>query len=194
MTSKLISDPFKSRSVLFMKVGNHAGESFDAIIARKSRELKAAGRIFWGYGGTACHPLTQVQPFVRLAVKAGEVPVLVMQSINSTMDQDQFAAEEYSEDGVTWKPIPKGVEVIGSRYAMILGEVQAGDFMFDARQFEVGIGPSRGKRAHEYLVGRTDKACLVRAEKEIAESLDPEDQKQINFFAELLPPYAVMLR
>ena len=40
---------------IFMKVGNHASENFDAILERKNRERERAGCIFWGYSG-ACLP------------------------------------------------------------------------------------------------------------------------------------------
>jgi hypothetical protein len=184
----------KSKSILFMKVGNHANESFEQILRRKRKELDAAGKIFWGYGGSACHPLTQVRPFVRYAIEQGETPILVMQSISSNMDQGEYAAEEYSEDGVNWLPIPKGVRVTGSRYAMILGEIQPGDFMLDPREFEVGIGPSRGKRADEYLQGRTDKACLTLSERRPHRPAEEDELKKISFFGKLVDPYAVMLR
>ena len=37
--------------ILFMKVGTHAQESLDDIIARKSKEIADAGFAMWGYGG-----------------------------------------------------------------------------------------------------------------------------------------------
>ena len=47
---------------VIMKAGPHTGEDLDAIIARKQEEAASAGWCLWGYGGSACHPLTQVQP------------------------------------------------------------------------------------------------------------------------------------
>src|SRR5438477_290714 len=51
---------------LFMKVGNHANETWEQILERKRKEYDRTGRTFWGYGGTTCHPLGVVQPFARL--------------------------------------------------------------------------------------------------------------------------------
>jgi hypothetical protein len=34
-----------------MKVGTHAQESLEDIIARKSKEIDDAGYAMWGYGG-----------------------------------------------------------------------------------------------------------------------------------------------
>ena len=48
-----------------MKVGLHAQESIEDIVKRKQREFEDTGSIFWGYGGSTCHPLTMVQPFAK---------------------------------------------------------------------------------------------------------------------------------
>lgn len=186
-------NPTKSKRLLFMKVGDHAGEAWEKVLERKRREKDRAGMIFWGYGGSACHPLTQVRPFVKMSLEIGERPILVMQRIKSNMDQGTYAAEEYSEDGVIWKKIPDGIRVTGSRYAMVLDEILPGDFIFDAAQFEVGIGPNRGKRGDEYLQGRTDKACLVRAADPTVMA-DQDEPPKIEVYAPLKEPYAVMLR
>jgi hypothetical protein len=178
---------------LFMKVGNHANESWDQILARKRREYEIAGKTFWGYGGSACHPLNQVQPFSRLVIK--EQPdgiVLVMEPINSRADQDEAAATEYSEDGVIWKPIPKGIKVTGSRYALVLDRIEEGDLDLQLDGYEVGIGPSLGKTAGSYLHGRTDKGCLVKRSAVTAES--GKIVQKPGFMAKLQEPFAVLLR
>lgn len=183
-----------TKQFLFMKVGDHAGETFAQILTRKQREKDAAGMIFWGYGGAACHPLQQVQPFLKIAAQQGQVPYLLMHGVRSNSDQSTFPAKEFSRDGVNWEPIPKGISVTGSRYAIVLDELQPGDFMLDMRQYQVGIGPSRGKSAPEYLQGRTDKACLVKQEVERLGLPDPKEMKKIEFVAKIKEPYAVMLR
>src|SRR4051812_41611270 len=107
---------------LFMKVGDHAGEPWEAILERKRREFTKAGMIFWGYGGTACHPLSQVQPFARLSIKQQGRIFLVMEHIDSKADPDIVPATQYSSDGINWKPIPEGISVLGSKYAFVLDE------------------------------------------------------------------------
>jgi hypothetical protein len=194
MPTPTLGVPKKYTSFLFMKVGDHAGETFDKIIERKRREKDRAGMIFWGYGGAACHPLTQVRPFLKVVQEDGAVPYLLMQKIRSNADQEMFPAQEYSEDGVTWKKIPAGITVTGSRYALVLDEIQPGDFLLDTREFEIGIGPSRGKRADDYLQGRTDKACLVRTTGQLVGLPDAKQVKQIDLIAKLRDPYAVLLR
>src|ERR1041384_6029519 len=91
--------------VLFMKVGTHAQEPLESIIARKTKEIEEAGVSFWGYGGNTCHPQTMVQPFVNSFEQRGDVVYLCMQEMNSKHFADQVRAEEYSVDGINWTPI-----------------------------------------------------------------------------------------
>ena len=182
------------QAFIFMRVGSHAGESFEAILERKKRELSEAGRIFWGYGGTTLHPLRHVQPFVKLWVqRTGSIQIL-MQPIESRADPDILAANEFSVDGINWEPLPSGIVVTGSRYAIVLDEIKPGQLDLDLGKFEVGIGPSRGRNANKYIRGRVDKGCLVAAQSANDEREDRGEPISIGFQARLLDPYAVMLR
>lgn len=182
-------------SFIFMKVGNHAGEDWESILKRKQREIEQAGVSFWGYGGTACHPFNQVQPFARLSIREGNGIFLVMEPIISNADPDIVPAKQYSEDGVLWKPIPSGILVTGSRYALVLGEISPVDFEIDLRAFSVGVGPSRGKSAEKYIQGRIDKACLQRSDHPLKLSQEKENViRKAGYVARLEEPYAVILR
>lgn len=178
---------------VYMKVGTHAGEGFDSILTRKRKEWEDAGQTFWGYGGTACHPLMQVQPFARLYTKTQGRIYLLMEPINSNADPDVDPAEEYSADGATWRPIPDGIKVTGSRYALVLGDIQSVDLEVALDQYQVGIGPSRGKSAENYLQGRVDKGCLIRR-PEPASIMSKMSTKHLKYAANLIEPYAVLLR
>jgi hypothetical protein len=178
---------------IFMKVGNHASENFDAILERKNRERGQAGRIFWGYGGTACHPLMQVQPFARRYVKEQGCIYLLMEPIDSKADPDIDLAREYSGDGATWHPLPEGISVIGSKYALVLDQIEPANIEINLEKYVVGIGHSCGKNASEYLRGRIDKGCLTAASAS-SFSLVPPLKKSIKFSAKLMEPYAVLLR
>ena len=180
---------------IFMRVGNHAGETFESILERKQREFDRAGKIFWGYGGTTLHPTKHVQPFVRSWVQNDGAIQLVMEPIDSKADPDLLPAKEYSADGITWEPIPEGIEVTGSRYAIVLDEIKPGNLDLDLSGFEVGIGPSRGRNAADYVKGRVDKGCFVAAD--LGSGSETADRRRIvpiKFQARLLEPYAVMLR
>ena len=181
-------------AVIFMRVGNHAGETFDAILERKRREFEAAGKIFWGYGGTTLHPIKHVQPFAKLWVAQQGSIQIVMEQIDSKADPDVLPATEFSVDGLNWEPIPTGIEVTGSRYAIVLDEIKPGQLDMDLENFEVGIGPSRGKNAAQYVRGRVDKGCFVSKESKEPELTDTRRIVPIRFQARMLEPYAVMLR
>ncbi len=146
---------------IFMRVGNHAAETFESILERKRREYEQAGMIFWGYGGTTLHPIKRVQPFAKMWVAQEGSISIVMEPINSKADPAVLPANEYSVDGVDWRPIPAGIEVTGSKYAVVLDEIRPGQLDLNLERFEVGIGPSMGKNAARYIKGRVDKGCLV---------------------------------
>ena len=182
------------QAFIFMRVGSHAGESFETILERKQRELQDAGRIFWGYGGTTLHPIKHVQPFAKLWVqKEGQINIL-MEPIDSHADPDVLPANEFSIDGIAWKPIPQGIVVTGSRYAIVLDEIKPGELNLNLGEFEVGIGPSRSRNAAGYVRGRVDKGCFVASQPEIDLPVVQPKPTTIGFQARLIDPYAVMLR
>ena len=175
-----------------MKVGNHAGESWEQILHRKRRELKDAGMSFWGYGGAACHPISQVQPFAKLAIEEQGIIRLIMQPIKSNADQDTAEATEYSIDGRNWIKIPNGIHVTGSSYALVLESIEEADLDLPLNALEVGIGPSLGKPAENYLQGRTDKGCLVQSAT--ARAANENSVRKAGFVADLKEPFGVLLR
>lgn len=177
---------------IFMKVGNHAGEPFEAILRRKNEEYRRTGHIFWGYGGSACHPLKQVQPFVRMHEHQNGGIYVLMQEMDSRADPALLPAKEYSIDGIEWLPIPEGINVLGSRYALVLDEIKPTDFEINPQEYIIGAGPSEGKIAGDYMKGHIDKACLVKPES--APSGVAGKCRKIKYAAKLLPPYGVLVR
>lgn len=178
--------------LLFMKVGLHAGETFEQIMERKRREYETTGMVFWGYGGGTCHPTRVVQPFAKLKIEEGENIYLAMEEINSHHPPTKMIAKEYSEDGICWKPVPRDIEVRGSRYALILGEIHDGDLDLDLSSYQVAVGPSMGKPASQYVGRRVDKACITPI-TEGASHLEPQ-VKKIAYFAKIRSPFAVFTR
>ncbi|MCK9392173.1 MAG: hypothetical protein M0Q01_11485 [Syntrophales bacterium] len=178
--------------LLLMKVGLHAGETFDHILERKRQEYKNAGVIFWGYGGNTCHPTRAVQPFARMKLEKRENIYIVMEEINSNHPPTKIVAEEYSVDGIHWQPIPTGIEVRSSRYAVVLDELQDGDLDIDLSEYKVAVGPSLGKVASDYILGRVDKACITKSQEPLAHR--PPQIKKISHIARIVEPYAVFLR
>ena len=178
--------------LIFMKVGTHAREPLAEIIARKRREIEDAGFSFWGYGGGTCHPLTMVQPFAQAFVKHGGVIYLCMQPMNSQHFALPTRAREYSTDGSEWQTIPAAVNVKGSRYALVLGELRQEEFDLPLAQTRVAIGNSQGRAGDRYITGHVDKACLEVVPDTEADQGGPV--AKIGLVAKLVEPYAVLVR
>jgi hypothetical protein len=181
--------------ILFMKVGTHAKEDLATIIARKSKEIDDAGFAMWGYGGNTCHPRTMVQPFAE-EYAAKQMPIyLCMQEMDSRHFADPLRANEYSADGTKWEAIPSGVNVLGSRFALVLESLEEDDFVLPLANAKVAIGLSKGRAAGRYIQGQVDKACLEIVTDPLP-GLQPEEVKEIpiNLVAKLKSPYAVFLR
>ena len=108
------------QGLLYMKVGTHAQEPLEKIIARKTKEIERAGLAFWGYGGNTCHPQTMVQPFAKSYQQRGGVIYLCMQPMESKHFAEVIRAEEFSVDGLKWERIHPEITVLGSRYALAI--------------------------------------------------------------------------
>lgn len=185
--------PAAGAGLIFMKVGTHANESLKDILDRKQKELSDAGVSFWGYGGGTCHPTTKVQPFVSRLVGQGQEVYLCMQQMTSNHFADPVRAEEYSEDGVIWKPVPAPINVLGSRYALVVKSLDITDFDLSLAHTRVGIGLQEGRPGVEYIKGHVDKACLLLTDG--AAGLPADDKVvKISLAAQLAEPYAVLLR
>jgi hypothetical protein len=180
--------------ILFMKVGTHAREPLEDIIARKTREIVETGYAMWGYGGGTCHPSTMVQPFAEGFARAGNVIYLVMQEMESKHFAEQIRADQFSVDGASWEDIPETINVLGSRYALLVKNLRKERFDLPLGRTRVGVGNSIGLQGSRYVQGRVDKACL-----EVTEDMSKPMQAEeaivpIGLVAELVKPYAVFLR
>lgn len=181
--------------ILFMKVGTHAQEPLSDIIKRKMKEIEETGFAMWGYGGNTCHPRTMVQPFAESHAQTHTPIYLCMHEMNSQHLAEQLRANEFSVDGTKWESIPKTVNVLGSRYALVLETLDEVKLELPLEKAEVAIGLSKGRLATRYIQGHVDKACL-----EILASAPPElkgDERRaipINLVAKLKSPFAVFLR
>lgn len=181
------------RGVLYMKVGTHANEPLEAIIARKTKEIEDEGVAFWGYGGSSCNPGTIVQPFGRSFEQRGEVIYLVMQPIDSRHFAETVRAEEFSIDGINWKPIPPGINVTGSRYAVVIKNLRKEEFDLPLDRTKVALGNSTGATGSKYIRGHVDKACLEIIGESSAEG-EHTQPVRIGLVAQIVQPYAVHVR
>lgn len=180
--------------LLFMKVGVHARESLEDIIARKDEEIRRAGYAMWGYGGSTCHPSTMVQPFAETMAERGQTIHLCMEEINSKHFAEPLCAAEFSVNGVEWREIPEDIQVRGSRYALVIDNLHAADFTLPLNQTRVPVGNSMGRNGSRYIQGRVDKACLEMMDLPELGNEAPPRPISINLVADLRKPYAVFLR
>jgi hypothetical protein len=177
--------------ILYMKVGTHAQESLEDIIARKTKEIEQAGFGLWGYGGNTCHPQTMVQPFARSYERRGETVYLCMEEMESSHFGEPVRADQLSEDGINWTDIPPEINVLGSRYALVIKELRRQPLNLPLASTRVAIGNSLGRRGDRYVSGRVDKACL-----EVVETNCVPNSRTIHIglVAELRTPFAVYVR
>lgn len=182
--------------LVYMKSGVFAGETLRSILQRKQAELRECGRFFWGYGGTLCHPTRQVQPFAQAVARMGQRLYLVMSMTPSQLHQPPSPALHFSIDGETnWTELPSGVNVYGSRFALVCGEPRECTMTLDFRDFEVAIGPSVGRALDRYIGNRIDKACAQRIQPARVRAAPRRGEyADIFWMAEIVPPYAVFLR
>jgi hypothetical protein len=179
--------------ILLMKVGTHAQEPLEDIIARKTKEIEDAGYALWGYGGNTCHPGTMVQPFAKTFEERGKTIYLCMQEMDSKHFAERLRADQFSVDGITWKDIPTAINVLGSRYALAIKALRKEEFDLPLALTKVAIGPSQGRIGDKYISGRVDKACFEIIPS-AAGAGGLSNTMKINLVAELVAPYAVYLR
>lgn len=179
--------------ILYMKIGIHACENLDDIIGRKLKEIQDEGVAFWGYGGNTCHP-TRVRPFAKEQMAEGRTIFLCMEKMDSHHFAEPARADEYSVNGATWKAVPRGINVLGSRFALAIKNLREEKFDLPLARTVVAMGPCEGRRGNQYIAGRVDKAVLD-LDEDINIPVGPDERvSKIGLVAELAEPYAVFLR
>lgn len=177
--------------IVLIKAGFHGQESLDEIVKRKSKEESVAGKVFWGYGGSLCHPISQVLPFVRRAQGPASSIRVVMPITMSKCDLTPSESREFSVDGVTWNLIPLGITVRSCRYALVIRNLRPVSEVLDLNSYSVAVGPNEGKRLSEHIRARIDKACAL---PRVVDQTTTASPIKIGLAAELTEPFAVLLR
>jgi hypothetical protein len=95
-------------------------------------------------------------------------------------------------DGYKWELVPSEINVLGSRYALVIKGLRREEFNLPLAGTHVAVGNSQGKTGNVYIAGRVDKACLEISERQIAAG--QEDFTHIGLVADLCEPYAVFLK
>ena len=184
----------RGTGILYMKVGTHANEPLDLILRRKMQEIDAAGVAFWGYGGSTCHPTRTVQPFAKMYEERGNTIRLCMHPMDSKHFALTQAAEQFSVDGIHWEPIPSGIKVTGSRYALVIKNLRKEEFTLPLDHTVVALGNRQGALGSRYIAGRVDKACLEVLDDCPLQMPNSSEDSRIELVADLVAPYAVHVR
>ena len=182
------------QNILFMKIGIHAEESLDDIIARKTKEIEDTGFALWGYGGNTCHPTTKVQPFANAARKQGKEIYLCMHAMDSKHFADPIRASQFSPDGKEYQSIPDTINVLGSRFALAISNLEEEAIELPLDSTEVAIGECKGRSGDKYIKGRVDKACLTISDTVNQPIANTDNTVTINYVAKLREPYAYFLK
>lgn len=179
------------KNIIIMKYGVHASESIESIIKRKLEEIQVCQKMYWGYGGVLCHPLNQVQPFLKENLSKGEKTYLLLTQTPSQLNNTPSMATDYSIDKVQWQPIPNGIKVLGSKYAIVCKSIEQCNFSIDLANYVIPIGNSKGKILSNYIRGHVDKAC-----GRYNNNLPNQDSQLVNISlcAEIDYPYSVFLK
>ena len=176
-------------AIVFMKFGYHELENEHDIILRNQNEFLNTGKMFRGYGWTICHPLNQIQPFVKQMREQGKKVFLAMAFTPSKPGMEAEESKLYSADNINWIEIPNQIRVTGSKYAIVCAELQRTDIKINLCNYKVAIWPSQGKLGSEYIAYRIDKWCLLKDREEKA-----DQETHIQLIAEIVEPFAVMLK
>lgn len=181
--------------IIYLKAGATNGLSIASLVAQKSNEIVDLGSALWAYGGNTCHPTSMVQPFADFHKRRGKPIRLLIEDISTEKYVKPYCALEASCDGVDWTEIPDDVNVLGSRYAFVVGSLLRSSMTLPLHRTVVAIGPSAGRLGSSYVAGRVDMACLTMLGKnEVSEASPPNCERKIQFVGTLLSPYAVFLR
>ena len=171
------------KNIVIMKYGVHAKENVHDIILRKKQEYQNCGLMFWGYNGVLCNPVTQIQPFLEENKLRGEETYLLLVRTYSDYNGEGYVGKEFSYDKSQWRKLPEGIKVIGSKYAVVCGELVECNIQLVLNDYEVAIGMSKNKPLHEYMRGRVDKACACLREKS---NIELGKKVQVSYFSKIL--------
>lgn len=185
--------PNLPEAFIFMKIGPHAQKTLPEILEEKRQQIRDVGYCFWGYGGYTLHPVLTVVPFVRYLesksldcfLGAEETPS------NAAREIEPSPSTAYSLDKVQWEPIPKGLTVTGSKFALVLNSITDHSEKVHLTDYVVAVGRRAGDNASSYLNGRNDKGCV---ERRWDTDVPGAKTTHISYLARLCPPYAVFLK
>ena len=196
MNVTLLEEARNSPYCVISVMGDHAGESVDAIFQRKSADIEHTGKTFWLMRSPKAQPL-QVQSicsavpaytiFVEPATKGGARP--------TTADD---SANEYSDNGKLWHEFPEGLSPVTGKL-----DTNAAALVFDMLAIVVdkrseldlwGYGDLANiQKPLKFMLG-CSTVCAVRNDLTLHSETMKSRYRRIVAVARLAKPYCVWIR
>src|SRR5207237_771970 len=85
--------------------------------------------------------------FAESWANRGEPILLCMEEMDSRHFAEQLRANEFSIDGSEWLPIPDTINVLGSRFALVLEDLKREELISSLANAQVAIGLSTRNRS-----------------------------------------------
>jgi len=180
------------QNIIYMPCGIHANESIESIVKRKVKEIKKNGYMFFGYSGFLLHPHSQLVPFAKENKRKKEKTYLLISSTTENFQGITETAKDYSINKYEWFDIPKNINILGSKYAIVCKSIKSCDFEIDLNDYIIARGKHKKQRFAEIYSDKLDRICG---------EYNPKDKKETNkktvhidYIAEITEPYAVFVK
>lgn len=191
---KLLDEALACTRCVVSVMGDHAGESVDAIFKRKIADIGRTGKTFWLIKSPKarpepvqeiCRPTPAFTIFVHPATTGGARPTTA-----------ETAAEAYSADGASWHRLPHGISPVTGKL-----DSGASALVFDKMEMAVsGILDLWGYRDFsdpgaplKFILG-CSTVCAVRENMASHPGRMKSRYRGVIAVARLVEPYCVWLR
>ena len=175
-------------------MGDHAGEDAGAIFNRKAADIARTGLTFWLMRSPKARP-PQVQRicgtfptytiFIEPATKGGARP---------TREED--AAKEYSDDGMLWHQLPKGLTPVTGKLdagaAALVFDMMTTNVVGTLDLWDYSEALDIGKPLR-FILG-CSTVCAVRKDTKLYSKKMKSRYREIVAVARLADPYCVWIR
>lgn len=191
---QLLDDALAGPRCVVSVMGDHAGESVDAIFKRKIADIGRTGKTFWLIKSPKARP-AQVQEICR-AIPAFTIFVHPATKGGARPTTAETAAEEYSADGKSWHRLSQGISPVTGKLdrgasALVFDKIEtAASGMLDLWDYEDLSDPQTPLK---FILG-CSTVCAVRENMTSHPGRMKSRYRRVIAVARLAEPYCVWLR
>lgn len=183
--------------VIISVIGPHAGETEQEIFLRKIKEIENTGKSFWLHRSHGAKP-DLVQRFAEESVKRGKSPFCFFIEPSSKGGAWETTkaevAKEFSQDGINWERIPKGILATGlikNAYALVFDQFRLIEReTLDLWDYSLFDHPGDAVRLRQ---GASTICCIKISSRERPQKIASNIRK-IVAIGRITPPFSVRLR